>query len=117
MKDLLSDLICIEHWDDPGEHEEQGDGAEVVDLAGLVLAPGFIDPHTHYNAQILWDGELTPTSWHGITTVIYGNCGLGVAPLRPDQRGTMGSTLENVEGMSREMPDAGIEWSFETFPE
>src|SRR5579864_8169775 len=74
--------------------------AEVVDLDGLTLAPGFIDVHTHYDAQILWDGDLTPSSWHGVTTVVMGNCGFGVAPTRPEHRETIVRTFENVEGMS-----------------
>jgi len=92
-------------------------GARVVDLDGLVLAPGFIDIHTHYDAQILWDGDLTPSSWHGVTSVIMGNCGFGVAPTRPGHRDIIVRTLENVEGMSMEALNAGIDWCFETFPE
>ena len=91
--------------------------AQSVDLDGLVLAPGFIDPHTHYDAQVFWDPGLTPSSWHGVTTVITGNCGFGIAPLRENQRGTIGATLENVEGMAREVLAAGIPWSFRTFSE
>ena len=94
-----------------------GPGTEVVDLDGLVLAPGFIDVHTHYDAQILWDGDLTPSSWHGVTSVVMGNCGFGVAPTRPEHRDIIVRTLENVEGMSLEALDAGIDWCFETFPE
>ena len=90
-------------------------GTEVVDLAGLVLAPGFIDIHTHYDAQILWDGDLTPSCWHGVTSVVMGNCGFGVAPTRPEHRDIIVRTLENVEGMSIEALEVGIDWSFETF--
>jgi N-acyl-D-amino-acid deacylase len=94
-----------------------GAGTEVVDLAGLVLAPGFIDIHTHYDAQILWDGDLTPSSWHGVTSVVMGNCGFGIAPTHPEHRDAIVRTLENVEGMDASALETGIDWSFETFPE
>ena len=90
---------------------------DVVDLDGLVLAPGFIDCHTHYDAQVLWDPDLTPSSWHGVTTVVMGNCGFGIAPTRPACRETIARTLENVEGMSVASLFAGIPWTFESFPE
>lgn len=93
------------------------DGAREVDLAGLVLAPGFIDIHTHFDAQVFWDPDLTPSSWHGITTVVQGNCGFGVAPARPRDRQLIMDTLELVEGMRVPTLQAGIRWSFETFPE
>ena len=92
-------------------------GAQEVDLDGLVLAPGFVDIHTHYDAQVLWDRDLTPSCWHGVTTVVMGNCGFGIAPTRPEHRSTIARTLENVEGMSVEALEAGIPWSFESFPE
>lgn len=91
--------------------------AEIVDLEGLTLAPGFIDIHTHYDAQVLWDGDLTPSCWHGVTSVIMGNCGFGVAPTRDEHRDVIVRLLENVEGMSMEALNAGIDWSFHTFPE
>ena len=101
----------------PGEVPPPSPRAEVVELDGLTLAPGFIDVHTHYDAQILWDPDLTPSSWHGVTSVVMGNCGFGVAPTKPEHRDTVVRTLENVEGMSTEALNAGIDWCFETFPE
>ena len=92
-------------------------GAVEVDLEGLVLSPGFIDIHTHYDAQVLWDPDLTPSCWHGVTTVVIGNCGFGIAPTRPSDRDNIVRTLENVEGMSAAALTAGIDWSFETIPE
>jgi N-acyl-D-aspartate/D-glutamate deacylase len=92
-------------------------GSEVIDLDGLAVAPGFIDIHTHYDAQALWDSDFTPSSWHGVTTVVMGNCGFGLAPTRPEHRGLIARTLENVEGMTYEALEAGITWEFETFPE
>lgn len=94
-----------------------GGDEETIELEGLVLAPGFIDCHTHYDAQILWDRDLTPSCWHGVTTVVMGNCGFGIAPTRPEHRETIARTLENVEGMSVEALTEGIPWTFETFPE
>lgn len=91
--------------------------AEIVDLDGLVLAPGFIDVHTHYDAQVLWDPDLTPSSWHGVTTVLMGNCGFGIAPTRPELHDVIVRTLEKVEGMSYEALSAGIPWDFSTFEE
>jgi N-acyl-D-amino-acid deacylase len=101
----------------PGELAPPSPRAEVVDLDALALAPGFIDIHTHYDAQVLWDPDLTPSSWHGVTSVVMGNCGFGVAPTRPEHRDTIVRTLENVEGMSTEALNAGIDWCFESFPE
>ena len=99
--------------------EVKGRAAQTVDAGGLVVAPGFVDVHTHYDAQVMWDRMLTISPWHGVTTVVMGNCGFGVAPTRPDHRGLIMRTLEKVEGMSLAALEAGLgtAWPFETFPE
>ncbi|MCH2170826.1 D-aminoacylase [Myxococcota bacterium] len=94
-----------------------GPGRREIDASGLVVSPGFIDPHTHYDAQIWWDAELTPSCWHGITSVVMGNCGFTIAPCRPDGRQRVAKMLERVEGMSLPALEQGIEWQWETFPE
>jgi N-acyl-D-aspartate/D-glutamate deacylase len=92
-------------------------GRKTIAAAGLVLAPGFIDPHTHYDAQICWDGATTPSSWHGVTTVVMGNCGVGIAPCRPAAREIAMRDLVNVEAIPFEVLNAGITWDWESFPE
>jgi len=94
-----------------------GGDVEEIDLSGLVLSPGFIDIHTHLDAQVFWDGDLTPSSWHGVTTSVIGNTGFGIAPCRPEDRDAIMDTLELVEGMNGQTLRAGIDWCFETFPE
>ncbi|MCU1361612.1 MAG: hypothetical protein JWN99_2901, partial [Ilumatobacteraceae bacterium] len=91
--------------------------AELVDARGCVVAPGFIDIHTHYDAQVFWDPALTPSCFHGVTTVVAGNCGFSIAPTRPHHRDLIAHTLEKVEDMDPASLNAGIPWEFETFPE
>jgi N-acyl-D-aspartate/D-glutamate deacylase len=94
------------------------DGAQrTIDADGLVVAPGFVDPHTHYDAQICWDGAVTPSSWHGVTSVVMGNCGVGIAPCRPDAREIAMRDLVNVEGIPFDVLNKGITWDWETFPQ
>ena len=88
-----------------------------LDASGCVVAPGFIDIHTHYDAQVFWDPALTPSCFHGVTTVVAGNCGFSIAPTRPEHRETIALTLEKVEDMNPATLAAGIPWDFETFPE
>ncbi|HEX4493897.1 MAG TPA: amidohydrolase family protein [Acidimicrobiia bacterium] len=88
-----------------------------LDASGCVVAPGFIDIHTHYDAQVFWDPALRPSSYHGVTTVVAGNCGFTIAPTRPEHHDAIVHTLENVEDMDPATLTAGIVWDFETFPE
>ncbi|MSQ59983.1 MAG: amidohydrolase [Betaproteobacteria bacterium] len=90
---------------------------KIIDAAGCVVAPGFIDPHTHYDAQICWDGAVTPSPWHGVTSVVMGNCGVGIAPCRPGAREIAMRDLVNVEAIPFEVLDKGITWDWETFPQ
>ncbi|MFZ5781570.1 MAG: N-acyl-D-amino-acid deacylase family protein [Pseudomonadota bacterium] len=97
----------------------EGPAAETIDAAGQVVCPGFVDVHTHYDAQILWDRMLSISPWHGVTTTVIGNCGFGVAPTRAAHRKLVLQTLEKVEGMSLDALHAGLgdDWPFETFPQ
>ncbi len=92
-------------------------GTRELDASGCAVAPGFIDIHTHYDAQVFWDPALRPSSYHGVTTVVAGNCGFAIAPTRPEHQDTIVHTLENVEDMNPATLAAGISWDFETFPE
>ena len=89
----------------------------VLDADGLVLAPGFVDPHTHYDAQIAWDPLLTCSPWHGVTTVVMGNCGVGVAPVKPKTREILMQDLVNVEAIPYDVMKAGIDWQWESYGE
>ncbi len=92
-------------------------GRVELDAGGQVVAPGFIDIHTHYDAQVFWDPVLSPSCYHGVTSVIAGNCGFSIAPTRPEHRELIARTLENVEDMNVDSLAEGIPWDFETFPE
>jgi N-acyl-D-aspartate/D-glutamate deacylase len=96
-----------------------GEATQTIGAAGLIVAPGFVDVHTHYDAQILWDRLLSISPWHGVTTTVIGNCGFGVAPTRAIHRKLIMQTLEKVEGMSLDALQAGLgdDWPFETFPQ
>ncbi|MEY4361026.1 MAG: hypothetical protein RL391_332 [Actinomycetota bacterium] len=88
-----------------------------IDVRGLVVAPGFIDIHTHYDAQVFWDPALTPSCFHGVTTVVAGNCGFSIAPTKPADRDLIARTMEKVEDMDPATLNAGIPWEFESFPQ
>jgi N-acyl-D-aspartate/D-glutamate deacylase len=90
---------------------------QIIDAGGLVVTPGFIDPHTHYDAQLLWDNLASPSSAFGVTTIVIGNCGFAIAPCRPENRESTMRDLVKVEGMSLKALKEGISWEWETYPE
>jgi N-acyl-D-aspartate/D-glutamate deacylase len=93
-------------------------GRRTLDASGQVVAPGFIDIHTHYDAQVFWDPWLTPSSFHGVTSVIAGNCGFSIAPIRSENVGLLARTLQHVEDMSFDTLSVGVPWDeFESFPQ
>jgi N-acyl-D-aspartate/D-glutamate deacylase len=93
------------------------DASRVVDADGRLLTPGFVDVHTHYDAQVSWDPYLTPSSWHGVTTVVMGNCGVGFAPAQPDRHEWLIELMEGVEDIPGSAMTEGIRWEWITFPE
>jgi len=94
-----------------------GLGREEIDATGLVVTPGFVDVHTHYDAQVTWDERMTPTSQHGVTTVVMGNCAVGIAPCRPGDQSLLTTVIEGVEDIPEAVITAGVPWAWETFPE
>ncbi len=94
-----------------------GDAAHEIDAAGLIVTPGFVDIHTHYDGQATWDQEMAPSSWHGVTTVVMGNCGVGFAPARPDRHEWLINLMEGVEDIPGTALAEGMTWDWETFPE
>jgi N-acyl-D-aspartate/D-glutamate deacylase len=96
---------------------DSGGAAEVMDASGLLLTPGFVDPHTHYDGQATWDDRLAPSCEHGVTTVVMGNCGVGFAPVRPGDKEVLIDLMEGVEDIPGAALHDGIRWAWESFPE
>jgi len=92
-------------------------GKEEIDATGLLVTPGFVDIHTHYDGQATWDAELAPSSWHGVTTVVMGNCGVGFAPAAPDKHDWLINLMEGVEDIPGSALAEGMTWGWESFPE
>jgi len=94
-----------------------GGAANIVDAEGMLVTPGFIDIHTHYDGQVTWDNCLLPSSLHGVTTVMMGNCGVGFAPCRPSDRGSLIKLMEGVEDIPGVVMETGVPWNWQSFPE
>ncbi len=97
--------------------EVSGEAHQEIDAKGLLVTPGWVDIHTHYDGQATWDPYLTPSSWHGATTVVMGNCGVGFAPAKPDEREWLISLMESVEDIPGTALAEGLPWNWESFPE
>ena len=105
-RDLISAVGSV---DGAGRHE--------LDGTGLILAPGWVDIHTHYDGQVTWDPDLTPSSWHGVTTVVMGNCGVGFAPVRRESHDFLIELMEGVEDIPGTALHEGLDWQWESFPQ
>jgi N-acyl-D-amino-acid deacylase len=128
---LIKSGLVIDGTGTPGRHADvavadgkiveigrvKDSAKQTIDASDCVVSPSFIDPHTHYDAQICWDGAVTPSLWHGVTSVVMGNCGVGIAPCRPETREVAMRDLVNVESIPFEVLAKGITWDWETFPE
>jgi N-acyl-D-amino-acid deacylase len=95
----------------------EGGGSRTIDAEGLLVTPGWVDVHSHYDGQATWDPELAPSSWHGVTTLVMGNCGVGFAPAAPDRHDWLIGLMEGVEDIPGTALAEGIKWEWETFPE
>src|SRR4029078_1020080 len=96
---------------------EQGPARREIDATGLMVTPGWVDVHTHYDGQAIWDPLLAPSCWHGVTTVIFGNCGVGFAPVRAEHRAALMDLMEGVEEIPGVVLTNGLPWEREPFPE
>ena len=115
LGDVILDNGLIHSVTAPGEAPT--DARRIVEANGDLLVPGFVDIHTHYDGQVCWDKQVTPSSWHGVTTVVMGNCGVGFAPVRPGGENELVSLMESVEDIPGTALHEGVSWNWETFPE
>ena len=102
-------VVAVGTVDAPGRRE--------IDATGAAVTPGWVDIHTHYDGQATWDPEVSPSGWHGVTTVVMGNCGVGFAPARPDEREFLIQLMEGVEDIPGAALDEGMSWNWESVPE
>src|SRR5271167_1414875 len=116
-KPAFSGDVAINGGRIAGVGGKQGPARREIDAAGLMVTPGWVDVHTHYDGQAMWDPLLAPSCWHGVTTVMFGNCGVGFAPVKKEHRGALMDLMEGVEEIPNPVLAAGLTWEWETFPE
>lgn len=109
--------VAVEGGKIVGVGKVSGPAKETINVDGLAVSPGFVDVHTHYDAQVFWDSLLTSSCWHGVTTTVMGNCGLTFAPCKPKDRELLMQVFSRVEGLSMEVLQKGLPWDWTTFPE
>src|SRR6202521_3766614 len=95
----------------------EGGGTEEIDAKGRIVTPGFVDIHTHYDGQAVWDSHMAPSAWHGVTTAVMGNCGVGFAPCKPTDREKLVELMEGVEDIPGPVMHEGLNWQWESFGE
>lgn len=113
----LTGDVAVTNGKVAGVGKDLGSARRTINADGLLVTPGWVDVHTHYDGQATWDPLLTPSLWHGVSTVVMGNCGVGFAPVLPDRREWLITMMESVEDIPRQSLSAGINWQWETFPE
>src|SRR5215472_10324533 len=109
--------VAISNGRIAGVGGKQGPAKREIDADGLLVTPGWVDAHTHYDGQAMWDPPLAPSCWHGMTTVLFGNCGVGFAPVKKHHRGALMDLMEGVEEIPNLVLAAGLSWEWETFPQ
>ncbi|MGZ8812591.1 MAG: N-acyl-D-amino-acid deacylase family protein, partial [Mycobacterium sp.] len=110
-------ITAVSRADDPAVGTVDGSGAKEIDATGLLVTPGFVDLHTHYDGQAIWSDRMTPSSAHGVTTVVMGNCGVGFAPCRAEDHDVLVDVMAGVEDIPGVVMVDGLPWTWETFPE
>src|ERR1700676_3123944 len=116
-KAAFSGDVAIAEGRITGVGGKQGPARREIDATGLMVTPGWVDVHTHYDGQAMWDPLLTPSCWHGVTTAIFGNCGVGFAPVRPQHRAALMDLMEGVEEIPGVVLADGLAWDWESFPD
>ena len=116
-KPAFSGDVAIENGKIAAVGGKPGPAKRDIDASGLMVTPGWVDVHTHYDGQAMWDPLLAPSCWHGVTTVMFGNCGVGFAPVKKHHRGALMDLMEGVEEIPNPVLAAGLTWEWESFPD